>query len=41
MRTKLLDRLAAIRRFRSYSHIGLTTNQYGNALADYRMIIYH
>jgi hypothetical protein len=40
MRTKLLDRLAAIRRFCDQGHIGLTADQYGNALADYRMIIH-
>ena len=39
MHSKLLDRLAAIRRFGDYGHIGLTADQYGNALADHRMII--
>jgi len=39
MRAELLDRFATIRRFRDYGHIGLTAHQYGNALADYRMII--
>jgi hypothetical protein len=36
-----LDRLAAIRSFGDYGHIGLTADQYGNPLADYWMIIHH
>jgi hypothetical protein len=39
MRTKLLDRLATVRRFADQSHVGLSADEYGYTLSYEGVIV--